>query len=192
MPTPVFVVDEEVRILAYNQAAIPLLGEKQDYVLHLRSGEALRCIQAARSPEGCGRGDQCGTCIIRNSVRESCSDKRVIRQGTKMTLVGADRQIDTYVMVSTSPLHYEGRTLIILTLEDISDLVKLRKLIPICASCKKIRNEKEYWDTIEEYFKNRMDLDFTHGICPECFERLYPDLAQKIVEDSHQRPLPRK
>jgi hypothetical protein len=191
MPNPVFVVDEDVRILDYNQAAIPLLGDKPDYVLQQRGGDALHCIQAVNSPQGCGRAEQCRTCIIRDSVRESCSDRRIVRQGKKMTLVRGERQVDAYVLVSTSPFHYEGRTLVILTLEDISDLVELRKLIPICANCKKIRNEKEYWDTIEEYFKNHMDLDFTHGICPDCFARLYPDLAQKMG-DSHRCPLPRE
>ncbi len=47
-------------------------------------------------------------------------------------------------------------------------------LLPICASCKKIRDDRGYWNQIETYIRERSDADFTHGICPECAEELYP------------------
>jgi len=50
----------------------------------------------------------------------------------------------------------------------------LSGLLPICASCKKIRNDEGYWEQVETYIKNRSQADFTHGICPECRKRLYP------------------
>jgi rubrerythrin len=50
----------------------------------------------------------------------------------------------------------------------------LRGLIPICASCKKIRNDKGYWDEIESYMIEHADARFSHGICPECIKKLYP------------------
>ena len=49
-------------------------------------------------------------------------------------------------------------------------------LLPICASCKSIRDDKGYWQQIELYIRDRSEADFTHGICPECTEKLYPDL----------------
>jgi len=52
----------------------------------------------------------------------------------------------------------------------------LRGIIPICAACKKIRDDKGYWNQIESYIKDHSDADFSHGICPECAERLYPDI----------------
>ena len=88
---------------------------------------------------------------------------------------------EVFLLITTAPLRYEGSQYVILTLEDINELVELRKLLPICASCKKIRNEQEYWDSIEAYFKQHLDVDFTHGICPECFERLYPDIAAELA-----------
>jgi hypothetical protein len=66
-------------------------------------------------------------------------------------------------------------------LEDINDLVHLRKILPICASCKKIRDDKEYWSDVEAYFKKQLDVDFSHGICPDCFRTLYPQYADEIV-----------
>jgi hypothetical protein len=49
----------------------------------------------------------------------------------------------------------------------------LSGLLPICASCKKIRNDHGYWEQVEIYIQHRSQAEFTHGICPECMKRLY-------------------
>jgi hypothetical protein len=51
----------------------------------------------------------------------------------------------------------------------------LNGLLPICSSCKKIRDDKGYWNQIESYIRAHSEAEFSHGICPECLERLYPD-----------------
>jgi DNA-binding NarL/FixJ family response regulator len=55
----------------------------------------------------------------------------------------------------------------------------LQGLLPICASCKRIRDDKGYWNQIELYISEHSDAVFTHGICPDCVEKLYPDFARK-------------
>lgn len=55
----------------------------------------------------------------------------------------------------------------------LADVKKLSGLLPICASCKKIRNDKGYWEQIEVYIHERSEADFTHGICPDCATKLY-------------------
>ena len=55
----------------------------------------------------------------------------------------------------------------------------LRGLLPICASCKKIRDDKGYWNQIESYIKEHSLAEFSHGICPECAKRLYPEFYFK-------------
>jgi hypothetical protein len=52
----------------------------------------------------------------------------------------------------------------------------LSGLLPICASCKRIRDQAEAWRPLESYIQEHSQADFTHGICPECMHRLYPDL----------------
>lgn len=52
----------------------------------------------------------------------------------------------------------------------------LRGYIPICASCKKIRDDKGFWQGVEYYVSRHSEADFTHSICPECSDRLYPEL----------------
>ncbi len=57
------------------------------------------------------------------------------------------------------------------------DKVKvLSGFLPICASCKKIRDDKGYWNQIEEYIREHSEAEFSHSICPECVEKLYPEL----------------
>jgi len=55
----------------------------------------------------------------------------------------------------------------------------LRGIIPICASCKKVRDDKGYWNELELYIKEHSEADFSHGICPDCAEKLYPDFYRK-------------
>jgi hypothetical protein len=55
----------------------------------------------------------------------------------------------------------------------LSEIRTLSGLLPICASCKKIRDDKGYWNQIEVYIRDRSDADFTHGICPECVKKYY-------------------
>ncbi len=52
----------------------------------------------------------------------------------------------------------------------------LKGFIPICASCKKIRDDKGYWEQIEKYIQDHSRAIFSHGICPDCIRKLYPDL----------------
>lgn len=62
-------------------------------------------------------------------------------------------------------------------LEDALDRVDtLSGLLPICSSCKKVRDDEGYWNQIENYIRKHSRASFTHGICPECAKRLYPDL----------------
>ena len=59
-------------------------------------------------------------------------------------------------------------------------LVKIKELkgiIPICSGCKKIRDDGGYWHQVESYIETHTRAEFTHGICPDCTKRLYPDYA---------------
>ena len=61
--------------------------------------------------------------------------------------------------------------------ETLSQVKQLSGLLPICASCKKIRDDQGYWNQIEEYIRKRSEAKFSHGICPDCVRKLYPDLC---------------
>lgn len=57
----------------------------------------------------------------------------------------------------------------------LNEVRQLSGILPICCNCKKIRNNEGYWETLEAYFQQRSEVNFTHGICPECARKLYPD-----------------
>jgi ligand-binding sensor domain-containing protein len=61
----------------------------------------------------------------------------------------------------------------------VAQIQTLKGLLPICASCKKIRDDSGYWSQMETYISEHTDADFTHSICPDCIGRLYPDYAAK-------------
>lgn len=64
----------------------------------------------------------------------------------------------------------------------LSEVRTLEELLPICASCKKVRDDKGYWSQIEVYLRTRAAVEFSHGICPECDEKLYGHITEPVSE----------
>jgi two-component system, response regulator PdtaR len=65
----------------------------------------------------------------------------------------------------------------------LANIKTLNGLIPICSSCKKVRNDKGFWQMVDEYISEHSEADFSHGICEDCFQRLYPE----YLEDFDQK-----
>jgi K+-sensing histidine kinase KdpD len=67
---------------------------------------------------------------------------------------------------------------LIQSLEEARENIKvLSGLLPICSSCKKIRDSEGYWEQIEQYIRSHSEAEFSHGICPECMKKLYPEFS---------------
>jgi two-component system, chemotaxis family, CheB/CheR fusion protein len=87
---------------------------------------------------------------------------------------------------------------VVITFVDITELKKteeelrraseqiktLRGIVPICSSCKKIRDDQGYWNQVEVYVRDHTEAEFTHSLCPDCLHKLYPDLDLKDDGDS--------
>jgi PAS domain S-box-containing protein len=71
----------------------------------------------------------------------------------------------------------DGEQLILKLQKALTEVKQLSGLLPICASCKKIRDDKGYWGQIESYISDHSEAEFSHGICPDCMKKLYPDFA---------------
>ena len=72
-------------------------------------------------------------------------------------------------------------------LETANDQIKtLSGIVPICANCKNIRDDSGYWRQVEEYVSNHSEAIFSHGICPDCMEKLYPDIWKNINEQPNE------
>lgn len=78
----------------------------------------------------------------------------------------------------------QEREKLISELQDaLAEIRTLKGFIPICASCKKIRNDKGYWEQMEAYITRRSEAKFTHGVCPACAKKLYPQLFDKDYKE---------
>jgi hypothetical protein len=78
------------------------------------------------------------------------------------------------------------RKKLITELQDSITAVKtLRGLLPICSSCKKVRDDKGYWSQIENYIAKHSEAEFSHGLCPDCMERLYPEFGKKEKPENY-------
>ncbi len=63
--------------------------------------------------------------------------------------------------------------------ETLAQVRSLRGLLPICASCKRIRDEKGHWQALETYISGHSEAEFSHSICPSCAQNLYPEFMDK-------------
>jgi hypothetical protein len=68
-----------------------------------------------------------------------------------------------------------------------AEIQELRDLVPICSYCKNVRNDKGYWQKVEAYVETRIPAVFSHGICPDCIRKQFPDLADDIISDMKKR-----
>ncbi len=70
--------------------------------------------------------------------------------------------------------------------EALAKVKTLRDMLPICANCKKIRDDEGYWQEVEVYVYDHIDVTFSHGICPDCMQALYPEYweqSQRKADD---------
>lgn len=171
LPFPAMLVDDDVRILFFNEESKKLVPPDTDPTMK-RGGEALQCVNS--SEKGCGRGVLCKDCIIRNSVDAAFKANKTVRfRRTHLKLTRDGKTVQANLLVTVAPVKRGQDTLAILIVEDVNELIHLSRLLPICANCKKIRDEKGAWENVETYIEGRVDVDFSHGLCPECMKKLY-------------------
>lgn len=176
IPVPIFVVNEQVEVLATNRAAAALFGGHDRDLLRLPTGKILHCMNASTTHTHCGREKACKECVISQAVRTAVRGTEVVRSRCRMQIVHDGAPRDLHMLVTASPYSFEGQRMVLLVLEDMSELIELKALLPICAGCKKIRDDQQYWHHVEQYFQDHLDVQFSHGLCPDCIQKLYPQL----------------
>lgn len=173
IPIPVFVVDGDVRIRDLNDVAIRFCGQTKDAIYRQRGGEVLHCLHSLDVPEGCGRAPFCQNCVIRGSVAACLQGQKVSRKRVRMEFVEGLSRKPMDLLITASPMPDSVEPLALLMIEDVTELLSLRALIPICMKCKKIRDDEQYWHEVEAYFHDQVGVDFSHGICPTCVKQFY-------------------
>jgi PAS domain-containing protein len=149
--------------------------------------ESVKCYES-RSGPSC-KTDRCPLNQIVHGKEE------VVVESTKFKINGKDHQfiitarpfrdakgeiigiVESFQDISNRVLLEREKEQLIEELRESLNKVKLLSgFLPICASCKKIRDDKGYWKQIEAYIKDHSEAEFSHGICPECANKLYPEL----------------
>jgi PAS domain S-box-containing protein len=127
-PAPTLLVDGDVRVLLANRAARDLLGHGGEghTALFRRGGDLLHCLHA-EGPGGCGRQPECDDCVIRGAVGQAMRDAGVRRAQATMERRGPAGPREVRMLVSASAIEHQGDRRVVLTLEDVSDLVRLRE-----------------------------------------------------------------
>ncbi|MBA4417441.1 MAG: hypothetical protein C0392_05985 [Syntrophus sp. (in: bacteria)] len=179
IPSVILIVDSDVRIFHINSTASNVLNLNIEKIREKRGGEIFQCIHSFDVPEGCGRSQFCGECTVRSSVNMAFNGNKVYREKTCMELIKDDVIQEVHLLITSAPFEYEENQYVLLIFEDITELARLKSFLCVCASCKKIRDDKKNWIPMEEYFKNHNDIEFSHGICEGCAKKLYPKYFKK-------------
>lgn len=171
LPFPAWIVDDDMRLVAVNRASVRLLGEESDVVLRQRGGEFLQCVNSA---DGCGKSTKCPDCVLRGATKFAVNDSQPTRQRATLEIVDRDSVAEMHALITASPVIYEGENRVLLCIEDLTRLLATTDVLPICMNCKKVRND-DLWLHIEAYLDSHLDLRLSHGICPDCAKKLYPE-----------------
>ena len=131
--------------------------------------------------------------IILTGLSDEALAVKAISLGAQDYLVKGNFAADTlYRAISHSierqRLETERERLILELQEALSKVKQLSGLLPICASCKQIRDDKGYWTQVEVYMSEHTEIDFTHTVCPECTKKLYPEYYDAIWGDKGKKP----
>ena len=122
-------------------------------------GQTRRMEETAPTPDGC--------------IKHWLSYKFLLRDGDGSKQLGG-----LSIEITERKQAEQERERLVSELQSALAQVKtLKGFLPICASCKNIRVDEDYWQQIETYLCDHSDLEFTHGICPTCLEKLYPEFA---------------
>lgn len=182
-PAATFVVDADARVLLLNRAARRALGldpaDDAGRILGQKGGDLLGCVNALASPTGCGGSPACHDCVVRGAVRGAAAGSSIVRGRTSLQVERPEGFDEVSYLVSAAPARIDGRAVVILTLEDLSELAMLTSFLPICFHCRRVRDGENLWRSVEEYLKARGDIDFTHILCSQCLEKHYPDGAAR-------------
>jgi len=121
--------------------------------------------------------------VILSSLEDDSEAIRLVKEGAQDYLYKADISPGILLRslryaIERKDAELERERLISELSEALKQVRTLSGLLPICSNCRRIRNDKGYWERLEEYIQEHTDADFSHGICPECREKLYPNLKK--------------
>lgn len=176
MKDGVLVIDKRGRIVDNNLALKKLLGVKTSAFIGQSAAELFPML-----PQ-----------LLMNSEQEDSTQQEIVMPNTPAQHLNVqlirlrDRQkkeqgklIILRDITARKQLEQEREGLINTLQETLSQVKTLKGLLPICANCKKIRDDTGYWQDVAVYIRDHSEAEFSHGICPDCIKSLYPEIYDK-------------
>jgi PAS domain S-box-containing protein len=120
--------------------------------------------------------------VVREEVERRHRDGHLVHvrlSAVPIALGGPGGLLMLYEDIGQRKRAEQAQAKLIQQLQDaLANVKTLRGLLPICASCRKVRDDQGYWSQIEVYVRDHSEADFSHGLCPDCMQRLYGDLLE--------------
>ena len=156
-----------------------------------KEGQGIKCFESR--PGALCHTDDCPLQQVINGKEKVTveSVKQNTQEGTNTFIISARPfrdaggnligVVESFQNISARIKAENAKAELIDELQEALDKVNLLGgMLPICASCKKIRDDKGYWNQIETYIRDHSEAEFSHGICPDCAQKLYPDFYNKV------------
>lgn len=164
LPIPVCIVTEDSEIFFLNN---PKFG-----------GESRRFLSCDYGKNGWRLSPEKDKLLY--NISQTCREKgeRVFMKGTLD--ICRETNESAIVAINAVPAKIDNRNLVIITLEDLTEIEQLKGLLPICIKCNKINDtQADRWTRIDEYIMHRSHADFSHGLCPDCAKVMMDKLPKK-------------
>lgn len=175
VPAGILIIDPETHvILDANKAALRLFGSDGEQVVGRICHHYICPAERGACPiTDKGQHIDHSERILLNALGERIP---ILKSVERVNLGGTDYLFEMFIDISRQKQAEEERNRLVERLEKaLHEVKKLSGLLPICASCKRIRDDRGYWSEIELYIQEHSSAQFTHGICPECMKKLYPE-----------------
>lgn len=187
---PICITNADYEIVLSNYSYKKIFG------LNAPGGAPLKCYDSRPGP-AC-ETDDCPMQKVRNGEREViCEPIKINADGSKQYFIVTARPffedngqvggiVESFQDITDRKNAELERDILLEELKSALSKVKLLSgFLPICASCKKIRDDKGYWNQIESYIRDHSEAEFSHSICPDCAKKLYSDFMDHLNNDDH-------
>ena len=174
-----FIRRDDGRIMEANKAALAAYGYTHDELLEMNIRELRSPEEFSEMEEQIKQADAGGIMFEARHIRKDGSLFPVEVNSSGTTIKGERLLCSVVRDITKRKQDEEEREKLFLELkESLANVKTLSGMLPICASCKKIRDDKGYWSRIETYISEHADVLFTHGICPDCEKKAYEELEK--------------
>jgi len=171
IPSLAFIADANVTVLEANRSARQWLGDGVGTQLGQPLGNVFQCIFPRDSRGVCGTTDFCPSCFVRRSIEAVSSGRPAPRRLAHMILGTAVPSEDRWFQVSASPFTLGDRELVLVVLEDATQLVELRELLPLCPGCGASRESSDLLAQARVFLNKHPDFLRADELCTECRQR---------------------